>query len=96
MSSGKKAPRKFELNDVRTIGRQLLEGLKFLHDKGIGHGKVLEIYYAIDTLSIVILQPSIYQISQLRKLAFWEHSIQRRKKYFSDFGDRKLLCWSLV
>ena len=55
MSSGKKAPRKFELNDVRTIGRQLLEVLKFLHDKGIGHGKVLEIYYAIDTISIILL-----------------------------------------
>lgn len=96
MSSGKKAPRKFELNDVRTIGRQLLEGLKFLHDKGVGHGKALKIYYAIDTLSIILLKPSIYPISQLRKLAFWEHSIQRCKKYFSDFGDRKLLCWSLV
>ena len=96
MSSGKKAPRKFELNDVRTIGRQLLEGLKFLHDKGIGHGNVLPIHFYNNMLTIILLLLSIYHISHLRKLAFWEHSIQRRKKYFSDFGDRKLLCWSLV
>ena len=39
-TAGKKSPRKFELNDVRTLGKQLLEALKFLHDKGIGHGKI--------------------------------------------------------
>ena len=39
-TAGKKSPRKFELNDVRTLGKQLLEALKFLHDKGIGHGNI--------------------------------------------------------
>ena len=40
-ATGKKSPRKFELNDVRTLGKQILEALKFLHDKGIGHGNFL-------------------------------------------------------
>lgn len=43
-TAGKKSPRKFELNDVRTLGKQLLEALKFLHDKGIGHGKTSYYY----------------------------------------------------
>ena len=46
-TAGKKAPRKFELNDVRTLGKQLLEALKFLHDKGIGHGKTSDNHLSV-------------------------------------------------
>lgn len=30
--------RTFELNDLRLLSWQILQGLKFLHDKGIAHG----------------------------------------------------------
>ena len=57
--SGKKVPRKFELNDLRTIGRQLLEALKFLHDKGIGHGRnflwLITFYNCNEDIEVLIM-----------------------------------------
>ena len=32
--------RVFELNDLRTLSWQMLDAIKFLHDKGMAHGKV--------------------------------------------------------
>ena len=38
--SGRRTKRNFEATDLRLIGRQVLEGLKFLHSKAIAHGHI--------------------------------------------------------